>query len=411
MKTLKKVFTCLLTISMCMSMVSVAAYAQDSTVSGCYVCGKEAHTHGVECYQKELTCTDEMEGHVHQDGCYTTTDQLICTLEEHEHTGDCQTKWCGHEVTYNVTAGTDGYTFLSVYPDRAYEMSNHMVSSDGGASNSIPQTLVMIDASRNYTWSADGLYSPGSSNYEVMYCCDEDTGYKDRTYYKRMNLEDSTYYDETAAAHIRAIITNSYPYVTLEQMKANLAAEGFADADKLTRAEIIAGVQMAVWAYANKAEELAYSQTFDVSSNPQWGTVFHDYTNEMEVWWQTGKRIMSTDEAVGARINALASHLKAKTAVYAEANQIVISQIEVVGAVPVQEKEGIYKVIVHVVLNNSGSSSQDEIYINVSVDGTMVKTQKVELGTNVYDLAIEAKAGQVIDTVVSGSQVLPQGVL
>ena len=316
--------------------------------------------------------------------------------------------WYGERVSYDVMAGQNGYTFQSVYPSRAYEMSNHMVAAGDG--DSIPQTLVMIDAGMDYTWKPDSVYTFGKSNYEVLYCCDTDTGYEDKIYYKRMNLEDSTYYDEEEAAHIRAIITNSYPFVTLEQMKANLAGEGFVEADKLTRAEVISAVQTAVWAYYNDASFLKYSHTFHVPDNTQWGNVFHDYTNEMNVWWDTGIRVKSFDESVGARINALSEHLKAKDEMYAESHQIVITELKILDAVPVQEMEGVYNVLIRAVLNNGGSSVQDNIHIRISVDGTEVRSVKAKPGKRVYDMTIPVEAGQTVEAVVSGTQLLPEGV-
>ncbi len=340
------------------------------------------------------------------------TSLLIAMMSISGYAEDTETKppniWYGNEVSYDVSAGQNGYTFQSVYPARAYEMSNHMVSA--GAGHSIPQTLVMIEADREYVWCPDSVYTFGASNYEVLYCCDADTGCEDKIYYKRMNLEDSTYYDEEAAAHIRAIITNSYPFVSLEQMKANLAGEGFAEANKLTRAEVISAVQTAVWAYSNDADLLKYSQTFHVPDNSQWGEVFHDFTNEMDVWWSTGKRVISDDETVGARIDALAAHLKSKDKMYAEDHQIVITELKILDAVPIQEKEGIYNVLIRVVLNNGGSSVQDNVHIRILVDGAEVGSVKAEPGKRVYDMTIPVEAGQTLEAIVSGTQILPEGV-
>ena len=370
------------------------------TEEGAIVCGKEEYAHTEECYKV----------HEHVEECYNT--ELTCEKEVHTHEDKCfpkDTVFNKNNISKEITAGTNGYTFMSAYGP-AYEMSNHMVSANKGVNNSIPQTLIMVDASEDYTWTPSGKYVFGESNYEVMYCCDEHTGYEGGIHYKRTNLEDSTYYNEEAAAHIRAIITNSYPFVTLEQMKKNLAKEGFADADKLTRADIIAAVQVAVWNYANDAKELEYSQTFDVPTNTQWGTVLHDYTNDMYQWWKTGKRVFSKDEEVGNRINALVDHLTAQEEVYAEKNQIVISKLEIVDAAPVQENDGVYKLIIRIELNNSGSSTQDEINITVAANGEVIKTEPVALGTEVYDLAVEAAPNQELEIVVSGKQNLPAGV-
>ena len=124
-------------------------------------------------------------------------------------------------------------------------MSNHMVSTNGGEHNDIPQTLIMVEANEDYTWNADGIYSFGVSNYEILYCCDVETGYNDGIYYKRLNLEDSSYYDEEDAAHIRSIITNSYPYVSIEEMKDNLYQEGFEYAYAYKREDEKIGFQCA----------------------------------------------------------------------------------------------------------------------------------------------------------------------
>ena len=95
-------------------------------------------------------------------------------------TTDLGTIWYGNELSVKIEAGTNGYTFRSVYPvsddfkHGAYEMSSHMVSANG-TNNDIPQTLIMVDASKDYTWTPNGLYSFGESNYEVLYCCDAET--------------------------------------------------------------------------------------------------------------------------------------------------------------------------------------------------------------------------------------------
>ena len=323
-----------------------------------------------------------------------------------------ETVWHGDKVSVEVAAGNNSYNYLSVYktPYCAYEMSNHMVSTNGGVNNDIPQTLIMINANQDSTWTPNGRYAFDESNYEVLYCCDAVTGYDDGIYYKRMNLEDSDYYTKEEAAHIRAIITNSYPYVSLEQMKATLAADGFEGAEDLDRAEVITAVQAAVWYFAN-GEDFRYSQTFNVAKNTQWGGAMHDYTAEMsEAIQALTKRKFLKDEAVGNRINSLIDYLKEQDAVYAEKNQIVISAIDVLDTVPVQEKDGVYTIAIRVMLNNSGSSERDNIALDVYVGDTLVTTNAIELGTEEYYLTVEATAGDVIKAVVSGTQVLPEGV-
>lgn len=53
------------------------------------------------------------------------------------------------------------------------------------------------------------------------YCCDAETAIASVTKYKRINLEDSTYYDETAAGKIRAIFEHGYwPTMSMNDVKA-----------------------------------------------------------------------------------------------------------------------------------------------------------------------------------------------
>ena len=162
--------------------------------------------------------------------------------------------WHGDSYKVDVKAGSNGYTYQSSYkkPYHAYEFSNHMVTNGTRRTDypqyyasDIPQLLILLNAESDYTWTPNGVYEFGKSNYEVLYCCDAVTGYVHGVHYKRMNLEDSSYYDKTEAAHIRAIVTNSYPFVSLEEMKDFLAADGYEYADELNRAEVIAGVQAA----------------------------------------------------------------------------------------------------------------------------------------------------------------------
>lgn len=62
-------------------------------------CGLEEHTHGSDCYDTKLVCTQEESGHTHGDGCYTvtTTRELTCSQEEggavegHTHSDACYT--------------------------------------------------------------------------------------------------------------------------------------------------------------------------------------------------------------------------------------------------------------------------------------------------------------------------------
>jgi pilin isopeptide linkage protein len=193
-------------------------------------------------------------------------------------------------------------------------------------------------------------------------------------------------------------------------MKADLAANGYAYADELTCNDALAAIQVAIWCCANgmSAEDLRYAKSYKVSDNLQWGYPLHD-TSAQSGLDVSGKRVFKTYEELGTRIDSLVDYLLALDAVKAAPEQIVITQLDIVDAVPVQEKNGVCNVALQVALNNSGSCEQDELVLTVAVDGTVVKTEAIKLGTKVYDVTVEAKPGQVIEAVVSGTQILPLG--
>lgn len=317
--------------------------------------------------------------------------------------------WYGDQVAVDVTAGTDGYTYMALFRKyvHGYEFGGHFMGDGEG-----PQTFVVLDTVEydGQTWTPNGVYDPMNANYDVTYCCDVMTMIVDGTYYKRMNLEDSEYYNDYNAARIRAIVTNSYPYVSVDEMKAELIATGVTGAADLTRNDIIAAVQTAIWAVANtNGQPIRYAKSYRVSDNLQWGYPMHDTSNEsgLDV---AGKRVFKSYEEVGTRIDALVDYLLAQNATYADKAQIVITDLEMMGMpVMVSEEEETYNVRLSLDLNNSGSGYEDNIVITVTA-GDFFREIPVVLGQEHYEIDVTAKAGEEIKAVVSGTQVLPAGV-
>lgn len=87
-----------------------------------------------------------------------------------------------------------------------------------------------------------------------VYCCDYEvnilkTG--DKIAYRRLTLENSGYYDEEAAKKIRAIAFNSYPVLSLEEMKARMSAVGYTLNESVSEEQLLSGAQRAIWQYSN----------------------------------------------------------------------------------------------------------------------------------------------------------------
>lgn len=318
---------------------------------------------------------------------------------------------------YDLTPRDDKFSFeaVTVGTGFGYEVSNHMVSGQ------IPQTFILVDTSDGATtWTPSGEYIYNESNYVVGYCCDIETGLNYGSYYKRVNLEDSDYFDADEAQHIRAILENSYPFVTMDEMKASLKASGMdADfVDTLTRGDMIAAVQMAVWTYANindiAAGGLSYFATINVPPNTNiYFNPLHNYTNE--VWdWLPGKRQRSFDARAEYRVNTLAEYLCDLKPLEAKPDQIVISELEVVKTELISEEDGLYNITMYIALNGGGNEKDDLAIHTTSysenADGSIAVTEKseceAERNDGIYTITTHAKDGDKIEITVDGTQVL-----
>lgn len=321
---------------------------------------------------------------------------------------------------YPVTPRDDEFCFeaVKIGTGFGYEVSNHMVSG------SIPQTFVLVDTSDGKTtWTPDGEYVYGESDYDVVYCCDKETGVDYGIDYRRLNLEDSGYFGPEEAKKIRAVLENAYPYVTVDGMKESLKKGGMDEAfvDSLTRADMIAAVQMAVWSYANindaAADGLSYFASIDVPKNRNiYFNPLHDYTNE--IWdWLPGKRQRTYDPRAEYRVNTLAEFLCNSEPAQARKDQIIISEMELVKTELIDEENGLYHVTMYISLNGGGNE-KDDLKIHArsyseNQDGTAVVTEETEcqavLRDGVYTFDVHSKDGDMVEITVDGRQMISKG--
>lgn len=320
-----------------------------------------------------------------------------------------------HETTLPIDPSSNEYTFEAVRGGLgyAYEVSNHMVSGN------IPQTFILVDTSDGKTsWTPNGLYEYGKSNYDVCYCCDVKTGLEYYSNYKRLNLEDSHYYGKSAAEHIRAIVLNSYPYVSVEEMRANLKADGMRAefVDSLTRADMIAAVQQAIWTYANSGDDwnnVGYFASIDVPRNSGiYFTALHDYTNESWDWFPS-TRTRSYNAEAAYRVNNLAYYLCTLDGLAASEDSIIISKVDITRASLIAGTDDTYAVGMHMYLN-TGAGENDSLSITVAShgeDGSLTDRSVYSVNeANAYDISIFARRGDRITVTVQGTQFVGKSV-
>lgn len=108
------------------------------------------------------------------------------------------------------------------------------------------------------------VYEGDEGNHSIAaYCTDADTSTisNDSIYYRRINLEDSTYHISGAAARLRAVVLHSFPYLSVETVAQNVNQVLGADAiQQLTQGEVISATQQAIW-------EITHGEKYNVDQN------------------------------------------------------------------------------------------------------------------------------------------------
>lgn len=116
-----------------------------------------------------------------------------------------------------------------------YQRSAHRICEDGF----IPAIYNIVD---------------GAGKQYDVYCCDFETGILasgERIAYRRLTLENSGYYPPEAARKIRAIAFNSYPVLSLEEMKTRMDKAGYTLNESVSEEQLLSGAQRAIWQYSN----------------------------------------------------------------------------------------------------------------------------------------------------------------
>lgn len=111
----------------------------------------------------------------------------------------------------------------------------------------------------------------GAGKQYDVYCCDFETGILasgERIAYRRLTLENSGYYLPEAASKIRAIAFNSYPVLSLEEMKARMSAAGYTLNESVSEEQLLSGTQRAIWQYSNNGpvkEQAVYKYSLRIT--------------------------------------------------------------------------------------------------------------------------------------------------
>lgn len=112
--------------------------------------------------------------------------------------------------------------------------------------------------------AALSLYSTYNSNVCLpVYCVDQYTGVREGSYYKRSNLEDSSFFSDETAAKLRSIVLKGFPHTSVADMAAAAGVEG------LTQGEAVHATQLAIW-------QTAYGSTFGIETMAEVSSYWRD---------------------------------------------------------------------------------------------------------------------------------------
>lgn len=406
---------------------------------------RTAHVHTEACYGRVLTCTETE--HTHGNSCCK---HVVSGLRSKHWIGACHTGvvTCGlqsatadmlHELScltstelspqmgkftnIKVTAGSEPYVFKAPSSTYQYQQSGHrnrIYNQDTHI-----QTFMMIDttnegaveAGSSWRWTADGkVYTPGTNNYYVAFCCDNKTNFNANIYYRQVNLEDSEYVNDEQAALVRSIVSSSFPFVTVEEMRANLVSDGVMTAEEaalLDEADLMAAGQLAIWAVANGIKAApTVSDPYINDGLHVAGTISRTGSGAY-MPMLTAHIPVNTSfhfyEPLQDRVHTVRDWLMGLTPTPVSSYEIIVSTVEVEELTFIPDGSGAYTAALNISLN-AGCDADDEVTLT-AVNLTSGDSVSTPVGSAVsYELELAANIGDQISVSISGVQKTEGGV-
>ena len=239
------------------------------------------------------------------------------------------------------------------------------------------------------------------------YCVDAIIDGRNSHSYQRVNLEDSTYFDDDVAGRVRAIIMNSFPKVTdMEQIttavnewiEENGLSDVYAEVKDLNFYEVISATQCVIWTitnngklddddtddwYGDEDKLLAYNgyAGYDTEFDEEWynKNCIYDLTG-----YENGSNVTTPNN-----INAVARWLEALEPMAAPENGKLISDgaFEDVNVERKMESDGTYTVTVSATVNAEVGEG-DNLTLTVVIDDKIAAQETVVDGSKVYEFTL-----------------------
>ena len=305
------------------------------------------------------------------------------------------------EETYQET---DPYVYLyGEYPDTEWQdkstwyWSSHLVNLNG-IDGTVTTDRPMVFP----------LYNMVTGDMIKAYCLDQDTPIADVSLYRRLNLEDSGYYDVSDAELLRAITLNGYwdaDDLSDLQTAANtwLTSKGMDQIVDLTGAQAVSGTQGAIWAIANSSDTISVEYGRNSAAKASWLFSMYDTVSvnpqETEVLDDEGNNITQKN------INLLIEYLINLDGV--AASTVLVSDAMLADATvsdAVLEDDGTYSVTV--TANIDGVKDGDELYLTAASGDKSATVAVTSSGAQTVTLTglTEEEANGMITAEINGTQ-------
>ena len=247
----------------------------------------------------------------------------------------------------------------------------------------------------------------GAGKQYDVYCCDFETGILasgERIAYRRLTLEKSGYYLPEAASKIRAIALNSYPVLTLEEMKARMSAAGYTLNESVSEEQLLSGAQRAIWQYSNNGpvkEQAVYKYSLRITDG------YADVIKPPEGKYKESGRQYYNE--INENVQKVYNYLMSLNGKEASPGGIILNSVE---ATPLSAgTSGAVDVLLRFELKNDRHGG---ITLNEKDDLTLAANNQIfpcsewkNEGNGTYSVMLQGvTAGKNIDVAISGEQYL-----
>lgn len=247
----------------------------------------------------------------------------------------------------------------------------------------------------------------GGGEQHNVYCCDYEvnilkTG--DKIAYRRLTLENSGYYDEEAAKKIRAIVLNSYPVLSLNEMMQNMEKENYVLNESVSEEQMLSGTQRAIWQCSNKSEvenQKVYRYSHRITDG---------YSDVIKVPEDTYKESNEYyDENINENVQKVYDYLMSLNGKEASPGSIVLNGVQ---AAPLSAgTSGAVDVLLRFELKNDrhgGITLDEKDVLTLTANNQIFPCSEWKNeGNGTYSVMLQGvTAGENIDVTISGEQYL-----